>query len=221
MFKIPEKVKGVAKKYNLSLPKSKTDKTKDIWCVGNNFILKHDAVMQIAEVEKVIFYQPNVEVLKDEGKFYGVAMWGNGRVDVIQENGETKSKNVWTTADATRENVRGQGGYYFNMAEKRWQDRLTLKLLNLYEYGLYSSVEADEFSQNADFYIEASQYMKNNIRKIFSARGDYINAKAEPIMRTLSKADGQRVKDLMESGKIDLAVEEFYKLEKKEDENGN
>ena len=60
----------------------------------------------------------------------------------------------------------------------------------------------------------ASDYMKNNIRKIFQARGDYINKKAEPIMRSLTKIDGQRIKDLMESGKIEIAIEEFYKLNK-------
>ena len=33
-------------------------------------------------------------------------------------------------------------------------------------------------------------------------------------MRGLSKTDGQRIKDLMESGKLEIAVEEFYKLNK-------
>ena len=32
----------------MSLPKDQNDKTKDIWCVGMNFILKHDAVSRIA-----------------------------------------------------------------------------------------------------------------------------------------------------------------------------
>ena len=60
----------------------------------------------------------------------------------------------------------------------------------------------------------ASDYMKNNIRQIFSARGDYIKDKAEPIMRSLTKVDGQRIKDLMEGGDIEVAIKEFYKLNK-------
>ena len=52
------------------------------------------------------------------------------------------------------------------------------------------------------------------MRQIFSAKGVYNKDKAESIFRTLTKEDGQKIKDLMESGKIDLAVTEFYKLEK-------
>ena len=62
MFKIPEQIKKIAEKYRLSLPKDTNDKTKDIWCVGMNFILKHDAVSRIANHEGVEFFEPRVEI---------------------------------------------------------------------------------------------------------------------------------------------------------------
>ena len=217
MFKIPEQIKKIAEKYKLSLPKDQNDKTKSIWCVGQSFILKHDAVIRIANHEGVEFFEPKVEILKDEGRFYGVAMWGKGRLVRIAEGGEDYTKEVWTTADATRDNVKGKGGYFFNICEKRWQDRLTLKLLDLYEYGLYSDIEADDFKKESPTknYNMASDYMKNNIRQIFSAKRVYNKDKAEAIFRNLTKEDGQRIKDTMEDGKIDLAVTEFYKLGEK------
>ena len=216
MFKVPEQIKKIADKYRLSLPKDQNDKTKDIWCVGINFILKHDAVSRIANHEGVEFFEPRVEIIHDDGKFYGVAMMGKARLVRVSDGGEDYTKEVWTTSDATRDNVKGRGGYFFNMAEKRWKDRLTLKLLDLYEYGLYSDVEAEDFKKETPSknYNMATDYMKNNMRQIFSAKGVYNKEKAESIFRTLTKEDGQKIKDIMESGKIDLAVTEFYKLEK-------
>jgi len=38
-------------------------------------------------------------------------------------------------------------GYPYAIAEKRLKDRLTLKLINAYEYGIYSDSEADGFSK--------------------------------------------------------------------------
>ena len=214
MFKIPEQIKKIAEKYKLSLPKDQNDKTKSIWCVGQSFILKHDAVIRIANHEGVEFFEPKVEILKDEGRFYGVAMWGKGRLVRIAEGGEDYTKEVWTTADATRDNVKGKGGYFFNICEKRWQDRLTLKLLDLYEYGLYSDIEADDFKKESPTknYNMASDYMKNNMRQIINAKGVYNKDKAESIFRSLTKEDGHIIKDIMEGGRIDEAVTEFYKL---------
>ena len=212
MLNIPEQIIKIAEKYRLSLPKDQNDKTKDIWCVGINFILKHDAVTRIANHEGVEFFEPKVEILKDEGRFYGVAMWGKGRLVRIASGGEDYTKEVWTTADATRDNVRGRGGYYFNICEKRWQDRLTLKLLELYEYGLYSNEEADDFKKDAQSLEPASMYMKNNIRQKIGAKGEWRGDEAEKIFRSLTKVNGQKIKDLMEGGKMDEAVSEFYKL---------
>ena len=124
---------------------------------------------------------------------------------------ELDGYKIWTTADSTRENTMAK--YYFNMAEKRLRDRQVLKLLDLYEYGLYSDVEADDFKKQATPKSnKASDYMKNNMRQLFSAKGVYNKDKAELIFKDMTKEDGQKIKDLMESGKMDLAVTEFYKL---------
>ena len=117
MFKIPEQIKKIAEKYRLSLHKDQNDKTKSIWSVGSNFILKHDAVSRIANHEGVEFFEPRVEILYNNTDFFGVAIMGKGRLVRIADGGEDYTKEVWTTSDATRDNVKGKGGYFFNMAE--------------------------------------------------------------------------------------------------------
>ena len=119
MKNMPDNIKGIAKKYGLN-------QEIDFWTIGNNWIITHDAVSKIADIENVEFDEPKVEIIHDTEAFYGVAMWGKGRVVRIDEEGNDFTKEVWTTADATRDNVRAKGGYFFNMCEKRWQDRLVL-----------------------------------------------------------------------------------------------
>ena len=46
------------------------------------------------------------------------------------------------------------------MAEKRLKDRLTLKLINAYEYGIYSEVEADSFTRSTNVEIEPEPISK-------------------------------------------------------------
>ena len=48
------------------------------------------------------------------------------------------------------------------MAEKRGIDRAVLKLINAYEYGIYSDVEADDFKQKESTY-QPSQKQKDVI----------------------------------------------------------
>jgi len=38
--------------------------------------------------------------------------------------------------------------YLLAMGEKRGKDRIILKLINAYEYGIYSDVEADDFARH-------------------------------------------------------------------------
>ena len=47
------------------------------------------------------------------------------------------------TGEASPNNCKAP--YPFAMAEKRLKDRLILKLINAYEYGIYSDPEADNF----------------------------------------------------------------------------
>jgi len=201
MLNIPNQIIKVAEKYNLKLPNDKKDMTGDVWCIGNNFILKHDALTKIAKNEGVVFHKPEVHIIYNDKQFFGVAMYGEAELDGYK---------IWTTADSTTQNTMAK--YYFNMAEKRLRDRQVLKLLDLYEYGLYSDVEADDFKKQASTTTKATDYMKNNIRQIIGAKGEYKKDKAESIFRDIGKEDAKKIKDLLDSGKVDYAIREFYKL---------
>jgi hypothetical protein len=210
MKEMPDNIKGIAKKYNLN-------QDNDFWTIGNNWIITHDAVTKIADIENVEFDEPKVEIIHDADAFYGVAMWGKGRIVRIDEDGNDFTKEVWTTADATRDNVRGKGGYFFNMCEKRWQDRLVLKLLSLYEYGLYSDVEADDFKKEAYKEKPISDYMKNTIRQLLVAKKEYRREETEAIFQKLNADEGKEWRDKFQSGDIDNVIIEFYKLGKKKE----
>ncbi len=201
MLNIPNQIIKVAEKYNLKLPNDRKDMTGDVWCIGNNFILKHDALTKIAKNEGVVFHKPEVHIIYNDKQFFGVAMYGEAELDGYK---------IWTTADSTTQNTMAK--YYFNMAEKRLRDRQVLKLLDLYEYGLYSDVEADDFKKQASTTTKATDYMKNNIRQIIGAKGEYKKDKAESIFRDISKEDAKKIKDLLDGGKVDYAIREFYKL---------
>ena len=54
-------------------------------------------------------------------------------------------KVIWTTGEASPTN--NKMPYNWAMAEKRLKDRLTLQIINAYEYGIYSDIEADSFKK--------------------------------------------------------------------------
>ena len=76
MLNIPNQIIKVAEKYNLKLPNDSNDMTGDVWCIGNNFILKHDALTKIAKNEGVVFHKPEVHIIYNDKQFFGVAMYG-------------------------------------------------------------------------------------------------------------------------------------------------
>jgi len=120
------KIKEIAKKYDL-------DKS-DFWELKRGsltkWIITHDAVEKIAFQEGIEFGKPELwRNDKDE-----VALFGTGIL---------KNRSEWTTGEASAKNCKAP--YPFAMAEKRLKDRLTLKLINAYEYGIYSDSEADAF----------------------------------------------------------------------------
>ena len=55
------------------------------------------------------------------------------------------NKKVTTVGEADSKNC--MSGYKGMMAEKRGIDRCVLKLINAYEYGIYSDVESDDFKK--------------------------------------------------------------------------
>lgn len=122
------KIKELAQKYKLS----KDDfwnlqrGGKDIW------IITHDACEKIAAQENIQFGAPTI--YRDSNK--DVAIVGDAK---------RGNKVIWSTGEASPNNCKAP--YPFAMAEKRLKDRLILKLINAYEYGIYSDSEADNFKK--------------------------------------------------------------------------
>tara|TARA_R100000278_G_C5470818_1_gene164407 strand:- start:270 stop:644 length:375 start_codon:yes stop_codon:yes gene_type:complete len=123
------KIKEIAQKYNLG--------KDDFWELKRGtrsmWIITHDACEKIAYREKIEFTFP--EIFRDDNN--NVAMLGGAKKG---------NKTEWSTGEASPKNCKMP--YPFSMAEKRLKDRLTLKLINAYEYGIYSDVEADAFKKD-------------------------------------------------------------------------
>ena len=99
---------------------------------SKKWIISHDAVEKIANQEKIQLggMQPlnSTETLV--------------RFLVSMKRGD---KVVTSVGEADTKNCRNS--YLGCMAEKRGIDRCVLKLINAYEYGIYSDVEADDFAK--------------------------------------------------------------------------
>ena len=126
-----EKIKELATKYQLT--------KDDFWQLPQNkrlHILTHDACEKIASIEGVRYEKPEW-LSKGEGGVWAVQASGYKSDD--PEN------ILWTTGEASKQNCTAK--YLVNMAEKRAKDRLVLKLIKAYEYGIKSEEEADEFKK--------------------------------------------------------------------------
>tara|TARA_R100001594_G_scaffold35822_1_gene65395 strand:- start:365 stop:970 length:606 start_codon:yes stop_codon:yes gene_type:complete len=199
MLNIPQPIKKVAEKYKLKLPTSQKDMSGDFWCIGKNYIIFHDSLTKIAKIEGIVFHKPQVEILYNDNNFFGVAMMGEAELDGYK---------IWTSADSTKENTMAK--YYFNMAEKRLRDRQVLKLLDLYEYGLYSDVEADDFKKQPSKPI--TKYQATQIVEILKHKEGYDKEKVKAIFQKLTHEEAKDVLEHFHTGRIDEAVCSFYKL---------
>ena len=121
-------IKDLAEKYKLG----KSDFWEMKFGGKSMWIITHDAVEKIADIENIEFHIP--QVFRDNNSniaFLGEATKGD--------------KKVWSTGESSSFN--NKNPYNWAMAEKRLKDRLTLKIINAYEYGIYSDVEADDFKK--------------------------------------------------------------------------
>ena len=122
------RIKELAKKYNLG--------KNDFWELKRGqksmWIITHDAIEKIAIIENIEL--TNFEVLNTEVDF--------ARFLITMQKGD---KSIVSVGEASTKNC--TSNYYGCMAEKRGIDRCVLKLINAYEYGIYSDVEADAFKQ--------------------------------------------------------------------------
>ena len=120
-------IQELAKDYGLT--------EKDFWHhqQSGQWILTHNAVEIIAYIENIKIQ--DIKVLNSDENLV--------RFLITMRN--DKGGEVMSIGEADRNNCKSQ--YIGCMAEKRGIDRCVLKLINAYEYGIYSDVEADDFGK--------------------------------------------------------------------------
>ena len=171
-------IKELADKYELG--------KDDFWELRKNsgkWIITHDACEKIAQTEGIVFdppvivsYQPAVVTENGEKVQqvkYGRESWkpawagtcqkktGDVAMIITGYRQDSSDYKIWTTGEANALNCTNE--YYFAMAEKRGKDRVILKLINAYEYGIYSDVEADSFGKQDKSPTEKQLDMLHNL----------------------------------------------------------
>jgi hypothetical protein len=121
-------IKDLAKKYELT--------KEDFWELRRGgkamWIITHNACEKIAAKENIQFGAPTI--YRDSNQ--DVAIVGDAK---------RGNKVIWSTGEASPKNCKT--AYIWAMAEKRLKDRLILKLISAYEYGIFSESEADTFKK--------------------------------------------------------------------------
>ena len=118
--------------------KYKLDGKVDVWKCHDNWILTFDAITKIALIE-------NIKLSRLE-PIYQSETSCRFLVTMVKED---KDGNVIDSVTSVGEadNRNSKNNYYGSMAEKRGISRGVLKLINAYQYGVYSEVEADDFKK--------------------------------------------------------------------------
>ena len=169
-------MKDLAKKYNLT--------KDDYWQESRSqkYIITHDACQKIGDMEGIIFGPP--QVLNSEQNFVRMVISG--------KKGEVL---MWSIGEADNKNCKNL--YFGAMAEKRGKDRVILKLINAYEYGIYSDVEADNFQKPVeDFYTEeqTAEFAKLIEHECFAGKKKVVK---DELRKSTSKTHYQKVLNMM------------------------
>ena len=171
-------MKDLAKKYNLT----KDDYWKE--SRSGKYIITHDACEKIADMESISFGPP--QILNSEQNFC--------RMVITAKKGEVV---IWTIGEADSKNCKNL--YIGSMSEKRGKDRAILKLINAYEYGIYSDVEADDFKKPAEEYRTEEQAKEfDNLIKHKSFDGKRNKVK-DQIRKDSNQPNYQRVLNKMKT----------------------
>lgn len=96
------------------------------------WILTHDACEKISFIEKMEL--KDIKVINSEREF--------ARFLITMKKDE---KQIITVGEASKENC--SNSYFGCMAEKRGIDRAVLKLIDAYQYGIYSESESNDFEK--------------------------------------------------------------------------
>jgi hypothetical protein len=169
-------MKDLAKKYNLT--------ESDYWQESRSkkWIITHDACQKIASQEGITYAPP--QIINSERDFVRMVVTGK-KGDVV----------MWKTGEADNKNCKNL--YYFAMAEKRAKDRVCLALINAYEYGIYSDIEADDFKKPEEEYYTESQtaeFAKLIEHECFKGKKNKVK---DELRKSTSKANYQRVLNKM------------------------
>ena len=176
-------IKELSEKYNLT--------KNDYWQESRSkkWIITHDACQKIGDMEGIIFGPP--QVLNSEQNFV--------RMVISAKKGEVL---MWSIGEADTKNCKNL--YFGAMAEKRGKDRVILKLINAYEYGIYSDVEADNFQKPAEeFYTEeqTGEFAKLIEHECFKGKKKAVK---DELRKSTSKSHYQKVLNMMKQ-----RIEEF------------
>ena len=135
-------IKDIQDKYNLSLDDFWEHKKSKSW------ILTHDACTKVGNQEGIELV--DINVINSEPDLV--------RILVTMKKG---SVSITTFGEADRKNCFNP--YLAAMAEKRGRDRAILKLINAYEYGVYSEIEADSFDKKKNAPKDMTEEQRNHI----------------------------------------------------------
>ena len=119
--------------------KYKLDGKVDVWKCHDNWILTHDACTKIALIE-------NIKLSKIES-IYQTENICRFLVTMVKEDKDGNVINSVTSVGEATFPKDCKITYISSMSEKRGIDRCVLKLINAYQYGIYSEVEADDFKR--------------------------------------------------------------------------
>ena len=119
--------------------KYKLDGKVDVWKCHDNWILTHDACTKIALIE-------NIKLSRLE-PIYQSETSCRFLVTMVKEDKDGNVINSVTSVGEATFPKDCKITYISSMSEKRGIDRCVLKLINAYEYGVYSEVEADDFKK--------------------------------------------------------------------------
>ena len=182
-------INELTEKYNLN--------KDDFWKHKQaGWIIKHDACEKIASVEGIALTE--IKILNSEKDF--------ARFLITMSMGE---KSVSSVGEADTKN--SFNNYIGSMAEKRGIDRCVLKLIKAYEYGVYSDVEANDFKKQS---TPMTKYQATQIVEILKHKEGYDRDIIKGIFQSLNHGEAKDIIESLQSGRIEEAVANFYKLNK-------
>lgn len=186
-------IKELAKKYNLH--------QDDFWELSQRkgtWIIKHDACEKIAAIEKITFAKPDVHYGLDAICLIGEA--SKSHLIKTATGLKEETETLWATGEASAVNVMGQGKYYWAMAEKRLKDRLILKLIHAYEFGIYSEEEADSFKKVEEpAYVHANGVASYPNKKLAGMdNGQIIIEEIKTALNARTTVNSSKIQDLID-----------------------